>query len=101
MKTSQHETENLLYFNRPGTRSIVRALVAVFTVLVLLVPVVILNSVTSTGVKFAVIFAAASTFVGGITMFSGASLAEIFVGGATYSAVLVVFVSQGGVSGTE
>jgi len=45
-----------------------------------------------------VIFLAATMFVTAITMASKARMVEIFVAGATYTAVLVVFVASNGIS---
>lgn len=83
--------------SRPTIRAVARVIAASLTIFVLLVPILILNFVATTAIKFVVIFIAATAFVSGVTAASLASMAEIFVAGATYAAVLVVFVSQNGV----
>ena len=66
--------------------------------MLLLVPVVILNFVHKTALRFGIIFIAASTFVSTVTIVSKAKTVEVLVAGATYSAVLVVFVAGNGIS---
>ena len=61
--------------------------------MMLLAPVVILNFVHQTGWRFFIIFLAAAAFVSVITAVSKSRMIEIFVAGATYAAVLVVFVA--------
>ena len=80
------------------TRNVARGIIAVVTLVVLLIPVIILNAVTSTVPRFVVVFVAAGLFVSAITAFNRLSMAEIFAAGATYTAVLVVFVSGNGIS---
>ncbi|MCJ1249358.1 hypothetical protein MMC30_006581 [Trapelia coarctata] len=79
-----------------------RAIVASLTIILLLVPVILLNYVQQkdyiqqTVIQFVIIFLAATMFVTAITMASKARMVEIFVAGATYTAVLVVFVASNG-----
>jgi len=71
-----------------------------FTAMVLfLTPVIILNVIIRPVLRFAIVFVSATVFVLAITIISQASLGETFVAGATYTVVLVVFVSGNGVSG--
>jgi hypothetical protein len=85
--------------SNPLVRGISRVLTASFTIILLLIPIVILNTVMSNLIRFVVIFVAATLFVSSVTLASQASMAEIFAAGAAYAAVLVVFVSGHGVSG--
>lgn len=94
------DSRSVIYVPRPTIRAIARVLVASFTILVLLVPALVLNFVHSTALKFVVIFVAATVFVTAVTAARLANLSELFVAGATYAAVLVVFVSQNGSSGS-
>ena len=73
-------------------------IIAISTIIVLLVPVIVLNVITSTIPRFVVIIGSASLLVSSITAISKAGMAEILVAGATYSAVLVVFVSGNGIA---
>ncbi len=66
--------------------------------MLLLVPVVILNFVHKTALRFGIIFIVATTFVSTVTVVSKAKTVEVLVAGATYSAVLVVFVAGNGIS---
>ena len=77
--------------------NLARSIIAALTIVVQLIPIVVLHVVTSTVPRFVVIFASAMLFVSTITIVSKASMAEVFVAGATYSAVLVVFVSGNGI----
>lgn len=54
--------------------------------------------IQQTVIQLVVIFLAATMFVTAITMASKARMVEIFVAGATYTAVLVVFVASNGIS---
>ena len=81
-------------------RKFARSLIVVITIIVLLTPLIVLNVVTSTILRFIVVFVSAALFVSAITVFSKLSMAEIFAAGATYSAVLVVFVSGSSISGS-
>ena len=74
---------------------------AIFTVSVLLVPIILLNIVKTTAIRFTIIFLATGFFIAAVTAVSKATLAEIFVAGATYSAVLVLFVASNGPSGVS
>ena len=73
-------------------------LTASFTVLILLLPIIVLNIVHKATLRFVVVFVSDALFVSAVTGLSQASIAEIFVAGATYAAVLVVFVSGNGIS---
>lgn len=81
-----------------------RCLIASAAVVLLLVPVILLNYVQQKDyiqqkvIQFVIIFVAATMFVTAITMASKARMVEIFVAGATYTAVLVVFVASNGIS---
>lgn len=68
------------------------------TIVVLLTSIIILNVVTATVPRFVIVFVAAGLFMSAITTFSRLSMAEILAAGATYCAVLVVFVSDNGIS---
>ena len=96
MLTDQQKGDVIVPLNR--TRNFARAIIAVVTIVILLIPVILLNAVTSTIPRFVIVFAAAGLFVSAITAFSRLSMAEIFAAGATYTAVLVVFVSGNGIS---
>lgn len=82
---------------RPLAQAIVRAVLAVITIILLLVPIIVLNEVQRAAWRFVTIFFAATIFVVSITVVSEARLVEIFAAGAAYAAVLVVFVSNNGI----
>ncbi|KAL1393037.1 hypothetical protein HDK64DRAFT_333677 [Phyllosticta capitalensis] len=79
---------------------IARGIAAFLSILVLLLPMIILNFVETSGWKLAIVSIFAAVFISALTILSAAGTLEIFVAGATYCAVLVVFVSQGGASGS-
>jgi hypothetical protein len=81
-------------------RSLARVVAASLAIILLLVPIIILNAVTRTRFRFIVLFISSTIFVAIVTIASQATLGEIFAAGAAYTAVLVVFVSGNGVSGT-
>lgn len=75
-----------------------RAVIAVVTIFLLLVPIIVLNEVERAAWRLITIFFAATIFVVSITVVSEARLVEIFAAGAAYAAVLVVFVSGNGIT---
>ncbi|KAK8244405.1 hypothetical protein HDK90DRAFT_463235 [Phyllosticta capitalensis] len=77
-------------------RRIARTIAAVLSVLILLLPILILNFVHAAGSRLAVVFVSAAAFISALTILTPAGTGEVFVAGATYAAVMVVFVSQAG-----
>jgi hypothetical protein len=63
---------------------------------VLLVPAILLNLAQTVALRFTIIFIATALFIGAVTAISQAKLSEIFVAGAAYVAVLVVFIASSG-----
>jgi hypothetical protein len=80
-------------------RVVTRALAAVFTVILLLVPIILLNAVHGTVGRFAIIFVSSSLFVCLLSIGTYTGTTEVFAAGAAYAAIMVVFVSGNGVSG--
>ena len=78
-----------------------RTLAAIFTIAVLLVPVILLDLAQTTAVRFTIIFIATALFITAVTAISKATMSEMFVAGATYAAVLVVFVGSNGPAGVS
>ena len=97
-ETNLTTDESFVVFDDEHIKAAARALIASFTIVLLLAPVVILNFVNKTALRFVIIFLAATAFVSTITAVSKAKTIEIFVAGATYAAVLVVFVAGNGIS---
>ncbi|KAL9611345.1 MAG: hypothetical protein Q9167_003994 [Letrouitia subvulpina] len=75
-----------------------RALIATLAIVLLLTPVVILYVVQKTALRFTIILIASAAFVLAVAIMSKAKAVEIFVAGATYTAVLVVFIAGNGIS---
>jgi hypothetical protein len=65
-------------------------------VVLLLIPIIGLELVHKIVFKLLIIFMAAAIFVISVSAFGGAGMGEVFVAGATYAAVLVVFISGSG-----
>ncbi|KAK8197900.1 uncharacterized protein BKA78DRAFT_85987 [Phyllosticta capitalensis] len=87
-------------YDRPSVSSMVaRIIIAIVAVLILLVPVLILNYLETTGMRLVAVFLSAAVFTSSLTMFTSAGTNEVFIAGATFCAVLVVFVSQNGSGG--
>lgn len=61
-------------------------------------PIVLLKTAQKTSIRFTIIFLATAFFIAAVTAVSKASMAEMFIAGATYSAVLVEFVASNGPS---
>lgn len=82
-------------------RGIARFTVAILAIFLLLAPIIGLNAVEKTVPKFVIICVASSTFVASISVLSNASIGEVFTAGATYAAVMVVFVSGNGIQSSS
>lgn len=78
-------------------RESARVVIALLAIILLLAPIIGLNAVERSLTKFVIIFVAASVFLLSVTIFSAASIGEVFAAGAAYAAVMVVFVSGNGV----
>ncbi|OCL03583.1 hypothetical protein AOQ84DRAFT_368254 [Glonium stellatum] len=83
-----------VFFSGPWLQTSSRALMAWLTTLVLLVPVVLLNSLSTMVGRFVTIIIAAGIFVFAVSFITKAKTSEIFLSGAAYAAVLVVFTSN-------
>jgi hypothetical protein len=71
-------------------REITRVITAVIAIFLLLTPIIGLKVVQRTLFKFIIIFVASTIFVVLISTLSKASIDKVFVGGAAYTAVMVV-----------
>jgi len=87
---------NTVIIFRKLIRAIARAVTAAFAIILHLVPIIALNAVQETFIRFTAIFLAAAFFIMIAVVASTASIAEIFAARAPYSAVLVLFVSGNG-----
>ncbi|KAK8255729.1 hypothetical protein IWZ00DRAFT_485622 [Phyllosticta capitalensis] len=81
-------------------RKVARTITAVLSAVILLLPIVVLNVVETSTMRLVVVFLSAISFISALTILTAAGTMEVFVAGATYSAVLVVFVSQNGMAGS-
>ncbi|KAL1393036.1 hypothetical protein HDK64DRAFT_559 [Phyllosticta capitalensis] len=96
------QRRRLIKKSDPGTmqgplfRKIARTIAASLSILMLLLPMIILNFVSTAGVRLAVVSVFSMVFISALTALSAAGTMEIFLAGAAYAAVLVVYVSQSG-----
>ncbi|KAF2236489.1 hypothetical protein EV356DRAFT_482261 [Viridothelium virens] len=97
-RRNHNETIEASSLPKGNIRAVTRALTASFAIVLLLVPVIVLNAVSTTVHRFVIIFVSATLFVSLLTLASKARITEVFAAGATYAAVLVVFVSGNGVA---
>ncbi|KAK8198164.1 uncharacterized protein BKA78DRAFT_350500 [Phyllosticta capitalensis] len=81
-------------------RKVARTISAVLSAVILMLPIIILNVVKTSTLRLVVVFLSAISFISALTILTAAGTMEVFVAGATYSAVLVVFVSQNGMAGS-
>ncbi|KAK0621796.1 hypothetical protein B0T17DRAFT_618198 [Bombardia bombarda] len=75
-------------------RNMVNCLLTVLLILLLFVPVMTVMRIANLEQRLAVIMVASAVFVILLSVLGKAKTADLFVAGATYSAVLVVFVTQ-------
>ncbi|KAK8197899.1 uncharacterized protein BKA78DRAFT_292959 [Phyllosticta capitalensis] len=94
--TAEDTAEDTAVVYRETVRRIARAIAAVLSVVILLLPILILNFVHAAGSRLAVVFVSAAAFISAVTILTPIGTGEVFVAGATYAAVMVVFVSQAG-----
>jgi len=76
-------------------QSLSRAITTWLATLVLLIPVILLVYISSTRGRLAVIFVASGFFLSTVSLFTKAGTVDVFIAGASYAAVLVVFMSAG------
>ncbi|KAL6922447.1 hypothetical protein FSST1_006473 [Fusarium sambucinum] len=77
-----------------STRKVARMLMALLITSLLLSPVIICNAVQSLSARLVIIVFAASIFVSLLAGLTKANTVELVVAGATYTTVLVVFISN-------
>ncbi|KAK4170902.1 hypothetical protein QBC36DRAFT_250540 [Triangularia setosa] len=90
---------NLHVFPRSSITWVTRMLMTPFVVVLLLAPVVICNLVDSLTARLVVIIAATTVFVAVLSGLTRARTAELVVAGATYTTVMIVFISNTNISG--
>ncbi|MCJ1454887.1 hypothetical protein MMC28_005240 [Mycoblastus sanguinarius] len=80
----------------PFIRRLIQSLVAFIVVLLLFVPIVIITSVKSQSTRILIIVASTAIFILSMSGMTRAHTRELFIAGATYATVLVVFVAGNG-----
>lgn len=90
---------NVHTFSRSSVTWLARMLMTPFVVILLMAPVVICNLIGSLTARLVVIVAATTGFVAVLSGLTKARTAELVVAGATYTTVLVVFISSTNISG--
>ncbi|TVY84244.1 hypothetical protein LSUE1_G001354 [Lachnellula suecica] len=79
----------------PWLQGISRAITTWLATLVLLTPVILLVHISSARGRLAVIGFASGLFLSTMSLFTKAGTVDVFIAGASYAAVLVVFMSTG------
>ncbi|CZR63819.1 uncharacterized protein PAC_13716 [Phialocephala subalpina] len=70
-----------------------RSVLASFATVVLIIPVIVINLLSSSGVRLGIAVAASALFIFILSFLMNAQTKELFLAGATYAAVLVVFIA--------
>ncbi|CZR56216.1 uncharacterized protein PAC_06104 [Phialocephala subalpina] len=83
---------NVFIFSSPLLKRITRSLIAWIVVLILLIPVIIINAVSKVAIRMGVIVVASAVVIMTLALMTKVKTWEMFLGGATYATVLVVFV---------
>ncbi|KAE9378749.1 hypothetical protein N431DRAFT_363410 [Stipitochalara longipes BDJ] len=83
---------NVFIFSSPLLKRITRGLIAWIVVVILLVPVIIIKAVDRTAVRLGIIVLAAAAAIMLLAFMTKVKTWEMFLGGATYATVLIVFV---------
>ncbi|KAI1086078.1 caspase domain-containing protein [Rostrohypoxylon terebratum] len=85
---------NVHIFPLSSTVRAARILITPFIVLLLLVPVIICNFVEDLAARLVIIITATASFIAVLSGLTKARTAELAVAGATYTTVLIVFISN-------
>ncbi|KAL8910585.1 MAG: hypothetical protein Q9171_004124 [Xanthocarpia ochracea] len=91
---------NLTLLSESRLQRLTRAMVASAVVVLLLVPIIIINALASVSLRMMVIVVASAILITALSTSTNAKTVEVFMSGATYATVLVVFVAGNGVKAT-
>ncbi|OCL10308.1 hypothetical protein AOQ84DRAFT_261024, partial [Glonium stellatum] len=92
-RSRRYTADPHVFFFGPRLQQMSRGLIAWMTILTLLVPIAILNSLASLIGRFITIVIAAGVVVFSMSLLTKARTLEVFMAGTAYAAVLVVFTS--------
>ncbi|EXA44297.1 hypothetical protein FOVG_05769 [Fusarium oxysporum f. sp. pisi HDV247] len=81
-------------FSRSSTMRVARAILSPLIVFLLLAPVVICNMIDSQPARLAIMIISTAAFVCCMSLLTNAKTVELAVAGATYTTVMIVFVSN-------
>lgn len=76
-----------------GLRTIARLVTSLIATTTLLAPVLLLSHITTAPAQLGVVFVSAAVFLAAVSTFTHAKTVELFTAGASYAAVLVIFMS--------
>ncbi|KAF3911255.1 hypothetical protein AA313_de0201959 [Arthrobotrys entomopaga] len=80
-------------YSRNSTNIVARTILTPLMIVVLLIPVIICNAVTSPNARLAIVISATSIFLTILSLFTKGKMLDLVVAGATYTTVLIVFIS--------
>ncbi|KAK3369492.1 hypothetical protein B0T24DRAFT_708119 [Lasiosphaeria ovina] len=92
--TEQSRDSALYTFSPTAVSATARCLVTILVISVLFFPVLAVLRLDKMGHRLAVIMVASTIFIGLLPVLGQAKTADLFVAGATYTTVLVVFIAQ-------
>ncbi|KAM7210104.1 hypothetical protein V8F06_014513 [Rhypophila decipiens] len=81
-------------FSKPAISLISRMVIIPLVVMLLLAPVIICNSINGQSARLAVIVISTSCFITALSTLTKARTVELVIAGATYTTVLIVFISN-------
>ncbi|MCJ1236843.1 hypothetical protein MMC14_004825 [Varicellaria rhodocarpa] len=87
---------NVYIFSGSALKRITRSLIASLVVFILLVPVIVLNAIDGVAIRMVVIVISSAFLITMLSILTKAKTGEVFMAGATYATVLVVFVAGNG-----
>ncbi|OCK95921.1 uncharacterized protein K441DRAFT_554126, partial [Cenococcum geophilum 1.58] len=93
-RNHKYTTDPHIFIFGPCLQRVSRGLIAWVTILTLLVPIAILNSLSQLVGRFITIIIAAGVVVFAMSLLTRARTLEVFMAGTAYAAVLVVFTSS-------
>lgn len=93
LRTHQSRDPNMHIFPETLIRTLTRVILALFASTTVLVPIVLFSLVKSQRFRLALIVPSVMIFVGVLSLMARPKVSEIFIAGATFAAVVVVYVS--------
>ncbi|KAK6533669.1 hypothetical protein TWF694_002602 [Orbilia ellipsospora] len=88
--------EDVYIYSQSATNIVARALLTPLIVIILLAPVITCNFISNVNARLAVVVSATGVFLTVLSLLTKGKMLDLVVAGATYTTVLIVFISGPG-----